>query len=131
MLARYMPPSSDRVREVELDSEKDLNQLLTESATQLSDRGIPAVELVGTDGSTLVVGQTKVGIVLLWLDAIGSSFHSVGSGANEGVVLLDYLGSYTEVPAEFVVSLELGRTAAVEYMSSGRPYITGLILEPD
>jgi hypothetical protein len=116
---------------VHVSSDEQLDDLLARVRAQACERGIPAVELVGEDGSILVVGQTQAGAVLLWIDPLGESMHSVGSQAAEGTVVLDYFGSYTEVPVEFVVPSDLGRAAAHAFFN-GRGLVTGgLQVEPD
>lgn len=132
MHGRYLPPTSDTPIELEVGSGDALDQVLSGAASHESDRGVPAVELVRSDGSTLVVGQTRLGIVLLMIDSLGESMHSVGSGdAADDTVVFDYFGSYTEVPAEFVVPVDLGRAAALAFLNGEDPATAGLTLEPD
>ncbi|SEE94509.1 hypothetical protein SAMN04488561_3556 [Jiangella alba] len=67
----------------------------------------------------------------MWIDALGESMHSVGSTDTQGTVVFDYYGSYTEVPAEFVVPPELGKAAALEVAAKGQPFVPGLTMAPD
>lgn len=132
VLARYLPPTSESPTEVELGSIEALDEILDTAACQRSDRGVSAVELTREEGSTLVVAQAGSGAVLLWIDSLGRSFHSVGSGSSvKDTVVFDYFGSYTEVPAEFVVPLEFGRASAHAFLVGEHPATTGLALEPD
>jgi hypothetical protein len=132
VLARYQPPGSDSPSQFDVSSGEQLDELLARAADHFGDRGIPAVELTSDDGSTLVMGQTRRGAVLLWIDAQGESRHSVGSGSTEDMVFFDYFGSYTEVPAEFVVSSEMGRAAALAFVNGESPAaVSGLALDPD
>lgn len=130
--SRYLPPTSDTPIELEVGSADALDEVLRGAASYESDRGLPAVELVRSDGSTLVVGQTRQGMVLLMINSLGEPSHSVGSGDPvDNTVVLDYLGSYTEVPAEFVVPVDLGRAAALAFLNGEDPATAGLTLEPD
>ena len=132
MLARYLPPTSESPTVLEVGSTEALEEVLRDARSQRSDRGLPAVELARAEGSTLVVAQTASGAVLLWFDSMGESFHSVGSrGSAEQTVVFDYFGSYTEVPAEFVIPLEVGRAAALAFLAGEHPATVGLSLEPD
>jgi hypothetical protein len=132
VIARYLPSNADSVLERTIESQLDLDALLAEAASHAGDRGMPAVELVNAGGSTLVIGQTRLGMVLLWATALGETFHSVSPSDDVGdVVVLDYFGSYTEVPSDFVVPSNLGRAAAIEFMRTGSPLAEGVTLEPD
>lgn len=132
MLARYLPPNSESPIELEVGSSEAVDEILNAAASHKSDRGVPAIELTRAEGSTLVVAQTPLGAVLLWSDSLGESFHSLGSGsALEHTVVFDYFGSYTEVPAEFLVPLERGRAAAHAFFAGENPATIGVVLEPD
>ena len=122
MLVRYLPTDSDAPVETDVGSTEALNEVLAAVWSHGSDRGVPAIEMVSEEGSTLVVGQTLLGAVLLWIDSCGNSFHSVGpAGSGEGTVVFDYFGSYTEVPTECVVPLDLGRAAAFAFLVGEHP----------
>jgi hypothetical protein len=132
MLARYLPPTSDTPTEFEVGSGDALDEVLSGAASYESDRGVPAVELISTDGSTLVIGQTRLGTVLLMIDSLGESVHSVGPGnMADDTVVFDYFGSYTEVPVEFVIPADEGRAAALAFLGGQHPASTGLTMEPD
>ncbi|WP_074946411.1 Imm1 family immunity protein [Jiangella alba] len=131
MLARYLPPNTDTPRESSISSEQDLDRLLAEAADLRTERGIPTLELIAPNGATLVIAQAGNGVVIMWIDALGESMHSVGSTDTQGTVVFDYYGSYTEVPAEFVVPPELGKAAALEVAAKGQPFVPGLTMAPD
>jgi hypothetical protein len=132
VLARYLSPTADCPIELEVGSVDALDDALAAAASTPSDRGVPAVELAGAEGSTLVFAQTLMGAVLLWIDSLGRSFHSLGSANSaQKAAVFDYFGSYTEVPPEFVVPFELGRAAALAYLAGEHPSKAGLALEPD
>lgn len=132
MLARYLAPTSESPTELEVGSVEVLDGVFAAAGSHKSDRGVPAVELTSGEGSTLVFAQAPRGVVLLWIDSLGESFHSVGSvNSAENTVVFDYFGSYTEVPAEFIVPFERGRAAALAFLAGNHPASTGLALEPD
>jgi hypothetical protein len=132
VLARYVPPTSDSPIELDVRSAEALDEVLAAAAHDGSERGAPALELTSGEGPTLVIAQVLQGAVLLWTDALGDSFHSVGSDSSvENTVVFDYFGSYTEVPAEFVVPLDLGLAAVRAFLAGDHPAAAGLALEPD
>lgn len=132
VLARYLPPNSNVPIELEVGSTAAVDDLLAAAGSLESDRGRPAVEFAGADGSTLVIAQTRAGAVLLWVDSLGDSFHSVGSeDPDVDLVVFDYFGAHTEVPAELVVPLDLGRAAAHAFLAGDHPTTAGLAMEPD
>lgn len=126
-----MPAGGDDARTTVVGSEEDLDALLADVMRDTSRR-LSAIELEAADGSSLTVGPTGNAVVLMLTDALGNSVHSVGSRSNTGeVVVFDYFGSYTEVPAEFAVPMELGRKAMLRFLSGGDPIVAGLVVEPD
>lgn len=132
MLGRYLPPTSNTPIEFEVRSGDALDEFLDGAASQEGERGVPAIELVRGDGSTLVIGQTRLGTVLLLNDTLGESVHSVGSGnLVDETVVFDYFGTYTEVPVGFVVPTDQGRAAALAFLGGQHPASVGLMLEPD
>lgn len=131
MLARYVPADTDETVEVGVTTAQDLEALLAGVARQPGERGIPAIEFCRKDGSTLVVGQTSLGHVLLWMDAQGISMHSVGSATHVGTVIFDYLGAHTEVPSEYAVPASVGVSACLAVLSGRDPHVPGLMLEFD
>ena len=91
----------------------------------------PAVELVGSDGSSLVVGVAGERAVLLFTDAAGSAAHSVGGTSGSGVVF-DFFGSYTELPGSYAVPVGVAVEAADGFASGARPPVaSGLELAED
>lgn len=131
MLAKFMPPDSDRPLESDVSSGEELDRVLAQAADRTSDRGIPAVELTGHNGSTLAICQTPDGTVLMLVDPLGESMHSVGEGLGEDTVAFDYFGSYTEVPSAFTVPAALARGAARAFLHGDDPASAGVSFEPD
>jgi hypothetical protein len=131
MIAGYLPPDAARPSESTITTSQELDALLADAARLKGGCGVPAVELVADDGSTLMIGQVGPGAVLMWGDRLGATQHSRGSIYAEGLVVFDYFGSFTEVPAEYVVSMELAREAALRFLDAGHPLVEGLTMEPD
>jgi hypothetical protein len=88
VLARYQPPGSDSPSQFDVSSGEQLDELLARAADHFGDRGIPAVELTSDDGSTLVMGQTRRGAVLLWIDAQGEAQRRIGQYRRHGFLRL-------------------------------------------
>jgi hypothetical protein len=131
MIASYLPPDATRRLKSTITTSQELDALLAHAARLKGGRGVPAVELIADDGSTLMIGQVEQGAVLMWGDRLGETQHSVGPAGAEGLVVFDYFGSFTEVPAECVVSMELAREAALQFLDAGYPLVEGLTMEPD
>lgn len=126
-----MPADSDKPLEFNVSSGEELDHVLDQAADRASDRGIPVVELTGDSGSTLVICQTPDGTVLMLVDPLGESMHSVGEELGEDTVIFDYFGSYTEVPSAFAVPTGLARAAARAFLRADDPTSVGVSLEPD
>ncbi|WP_165555478.1 Imm1 family immunity protein [Kribbella pittospori] len=120
------------MRDIAVGSQQHVDALLADVAGAAENRHMFAIEVEAADGSSLIVGLAETGVVLLFIDALGNSVHSVGPSSGTGkMVVFDYFGSYTEVPAEYVVSVELGRAAMWEFIRGGDPVVPGLLMEPD
>lgn len=133
MIARYLDPDTDSVQEVELADVSAVDSLLGLVTELGGQRGTPAVELSHPSGATLVIGQAGALSVLMFTDALGTSSHSVGSASHRAgeSLVIDYLGSYTEIPIEYFVEREVGRAGAIEFLTAGTPFAPDLNLEPD
>jgi hypothetical protein len=129
--ASYLSASSPKITQVACPDATALDRILDDAAKGSANSRGAAVELVGQDGSVLVIAPTERGITLLWTDPLGSSFHSVGPLDDDSPLAFDYLGHYSEVPLRFVVIDEQGRSAARAYVENGSPFIPSLTLEPD
>ena len=133
MRFRYFDPAEQSTVEGDVHSGGEVEELIALVGGLRADRA-PAVELVGTDGSSLVVGVAGERAVLLFTDASGAAAHSVGSsGAQHGSgVVFDYFGSYTELPASYAVPVGVAVQAADGFAAGARPpKATGLQLAED
>lgn len=131
MRARYLPPGSVKPVELDVLSGEEASDLLTNATEVHGAHRISAVEFSGDDGSVLVIGQARVGAVILWANPLGQTMHSVGRAGAEGTMIFDYFGSYTEVPAEFAVPLDLAHAVVGAFVDGKSIEATGLTLKPD
>ena len=131
MLLRYCEPSDGVLCEATLMDASQVEDVLGLVASHPTPHGIGAVEIVRDDGSVLGVFQTRCGFVLSWLTPDGSSKHTYGEIASDGLVTFDYFGSYSEVPASYVIT----RSAAVKiislFVSTGTPDVPLVRWESD
>ncbi len=131
VIAQYMVPGSNEPTQVAIGSAAELRDVLGVVARHGGERGIPALELTGDDGSILVIAQMGDRMVLSWVDPEGTSMHSVGSAEDGQMVVFDYFDSYTEVPAQFAVGREAAITAATAFLDGQSPTAGGLSMELD
>jgi hypothetical protein len=127
---RYFDPAQQSTVEGEVHSGGDVAELVAIVGRLRTERA-PAVEFSNHDGSSLVLGIAGEQAVLLWTAADGSSAHSLGESAGDGVVF-DYFGSYTEMPATYAVPVADAVAAAGGYVESGAaPSEAGVLLALD
>jgi len=127
---RYFDPAEQSTVEGDVRSGGDVQELITMVGGLRADRA-PAVELVGSDGSSLIVGVAGERAVLLFTDASGAATHSVGSASGAGVVF-DYFGAYTELPGTYAVPVDVAVRAADGFAAGDRPpVVSGLQLAED
>ena len=119
MRFRYFDPAEQSTVEGDVRSDGDVAELISMVGGLRADR-VPAVELVGTDGSSLVVGVAGDRAVLLFTDSAGSAAHSIGGASGSGVVF-DFFGSYTELPASYAVPVGVAVEAAGGFAAGARP----------
>lgn len=134
MRFRYFDPAEQSTVEGDVRSGSEVEELIALVGGLRTDRA-PAVELVGTDGSSLVVGVAGERAVLLFTDASGAARHSVSpsvDGAGGPGLVFDYFGSYTELPASYAVPVEVAVKAADGFAAGARPPVaSGLQLAED
>ena len=134
MRFRYFDPAEQSTVEGDVRPGGEVEELIALVGRLRTDRA-PAVELIGPDGSTLVVGVAEDRAVLLFTDSAGVAAHSIGApehaGAGGGVVF-DYFGSYTELPASYAVPVAAAVAAADGFVAGDRPPVAaGLQLSED
>jgi hypothetical protein len=128
---RYFDAAEQSTVEGDVHHGGEVAELITMVGALRADRA-PAVELLGGDGSSLVVGVAGDRAVLLFTDAAGTATHSVGPGDGSGGVVFDYFGSYTELPASYAVPVRVAVAAADGFAAGARPpAATGLQLTRD
>ncbi|MCW2495601.1 Imm1 family immunity protein [Jatrophihabitans sp.] len=119
MRFRYFDPSEQSTIEGDVQSGPEVAELISLVGGLRTGRA-PAVELVGNDGSSLVVGVAGERAVLLFTDACGEAAHSVSETAGPGVVF-DFFGSYTELPGGYAVPVGVAVEAADGFAAGARP----------
>jgi hypothetical protein len=125
---RYFDARSERPVERPITAEADLRVAVDAAAELRTGRGTSAVEVHRSDGSSLTFAVDGDRAALVWIDALGHSFHSIG-GEPGAPLVYDYFGSWSEVPSEYTVDASLALAALVEFASDGR--VDGVAFEPD
>jgi hypothetical protein len=123
---RYFDPAEQSTVEGDVHASGEVAELISLVGSLRADRA-PAVELLGGDGSSLVVGVSGERAVLLFTDAGGSATHSVrgtaatSADSDSGGIVFDYFGSYTELPASYAVPVGVAVAAADGFAAGDRP----------
>jgi hypothetical protein len=100
---QYWNPADDSAVTGQLMSEAELPNLLGMVLELSSGRGHPAVELIRQGRSSLVIATDGPRCALAWCNTLKESFHSVRGNPGPALIF-DYLGSWSEVPAEFTIA---------------------------
>ena len=114
----------------QLVSGEELPDLLGVVLELSGGRGHPAVELARADGSSLSIATDGARCALVWINPLEESFHSVG-GTPGPVLIYDYFGSWSEVPAEFTLALGDALECARRFIRTGAPDSDSVLFEPD
>jgi hypothetical protein len=127
---RYWNPGDDSVVIGRLISDEELPNLLDAVLELSGGRGHPAVELAREDGSSLTIATDGTRCAMVWINPLEESFHSVG-GTPGPVLIYDYFGSWSEVPAEFTIAAGDALECARRFIKTGAPDTDSVLFEPD
>ena len=114
MRFRYFDPLEQSAVEGDLTAGSEVCDLVA-LVTRLRADCVPALELTGADGSSMMLGISRDRAVVLWTSAEGTTSHSVGAPGGERMAF-DYFGALTQLPAHYSVPLATALTAAGTYV---------------
>lgn len=126
----YWNASDDSVVTGQLVSDEELPNLLGSVLELSGGRVHPAVELARADGSSLTIATDGTRCALVWISPLKESFHSAG-GTPGPVLIYDYFGSWSEVPAEFTITAGEALEFARRFIRTGAPDSDSVLFEPD
>jgi hypothetical protein len=116
---RYFDPGTERIVEREVRTEADVLVTVRAARSLRGSRGTPALEVQRADGSSLSVAYEGERATLVWVDALGEPFHSVGSDGGLPLIY-DYFGSWSEAPAAHCVPASAATTCLAAFALRGR-----------
>lgn len=130
MRASYYNSVSDESVEREC-SENDIQDLLNAILALPPKRGCPALDLMREDGTSLSIATDGERALLVHVNSLEESFHSVGNLGDEGSRLVyDYFGSLSEVPQQYLVQLEDAVQSARTFCRTGTAETDRVLFEP-
>ena len=127
--AAYWDTEEDRVVEVD-EQELSLPDLLGAVLGQAPRRGYPALELTSHSGASLTLGTDGVRAVVVWINSLGEPSMSVGHSEDGPALVYDYMGSWSEAPADALVTLEDAIACAQRFLTTGSPGTERVIFIP-
>ena len=127
---RFFEPADGGAKEGWIGPGRQVADLVEEVLGRSSKRGHPAAEVIREDGSSLSVGTDGEWAVLVWVDSLGDSHHSVGHGDGSHLVY-DYFGSWSEAPSDWQVPIALAVDAMEQFVQHGTPVTERVIFQPD
>jgi hypothetical protein len=129
--AAYFDPDHDVTVDAGPVDERHATDLIDKVMSLSSGRGIPAVEFVGDDGTSLSIATDGMRAFLVWKNSLGETFHSVGGAVGGGFLVFDYFGSWSEVPDDLLVPLADAVDSVNQYLGHGVPDTERVIFSPD
>lgn len=123
--ASYLEPAQETLIECEIADTQHLERVLNEAWQYISGRGMPVVEFVAADDSSMAFARADELVVLLWTDPAGNMRHSLGEPA-EDLLVVDYFGSFTELPKSWAIDVTSAFSATRAYFETGSPVVEGL-----
>jgi len=130
IVAQFFDPVAEKVVKRAPATADGIDALVDHLLSLSSERGHPALELVREDGSSASLGTDGVRAVVVWHNAISDSFHSVGTEKSREL-RFDYMGSWSEVPGEWTVSLGSAADCLRNFIDLGSPDTEFVVFEPD
>jgi Immunity protein Imm1 len=131
MQASYYDPVKDEPVEQEC-SEDGIQDLLNVILALQPQRGYPALELMREDGASLSLATDGERALLVYRNSLDESFHSIGNLGDEGPDLIfDYFGSWSEVPQQYLVSLDDAVQCARTFYQTGTADTERVLFESD
>jgi hypothetical protein len=128
--ASYFDPGSESIVVAELESGADLDGLIGRVVGLRSLRGIPALQLERSDGSMVSLGTDGRRAVVVWLNSLEDSFHSVGVDDTD-VLVYDYMGSWSEASGEWTVQMADAVECLRRFIEIGSPDAGRVLFAPD
>jgi hypothetical protein len=127
---RFFEPTDDAATEGWIGPGWQVADLIREVLDRSSARGHPAAELIREDSSSVSLGTDGEWAVLVWVDSLGDSHHSVGDGGGKELIY-DYFGSWSEAPSDWQVPLAHAIEAMEQFVHRGTPVTQRVIFQPD
>ena len=75
--SKYWNPADDSIVTGQVATEQDLFSLVIAASELRGDRGIPAVQLIRPDGSSLTIATDGLRCCLVWVYSLGASFQTL------------------------------------------------------
>jgi hypothetical protein len=130
--AVWYDPDWERPAEEQLDPRRPaVSDAIAKVISVRSSRGHPAVEFVRDDGASLSVATDGTRAFLVWTNTLGETFHSVGPDQPGPVLVFDYFGSWSEAPANQLVTLQDALGSAESFVRDGIPDTQSVIFAPE
>lgn len=100
----YYDSAEGSHHKISLNSSEELDRVVALVRRMPSPRGVPAIELQGSDGSSLVVGLSDDRAILSYGDSLDNTYHSIAQDDTAaGIISFDHFGTYTEMPTEYSI----------------------------
>jgi hypothetical protein len=85
---------------------------------------------VRPDGSSLSLSTDGTNALLVFVNSLEESFHSVGDGDEDApAMVFDYFGSWSEAPAASLVPLAAALECVQAYAATGSPDTPRVLFE--
>jgi hypothetical protein len=126
----YWNPVKDSIVTGQVAGEEELVRLFAAVSELRGPRGLPAIQLIRPDGSSLSIATDGPRCCLVWTDSLSASFHSVGGDQGPSMVY-DYFGSWSEAFAEWTVTTAVALESARHFVQHGAPDTESVLFEPD
>lgn len=128
--ARSFDPTVDQPVDLGPVDEERLPDLLTWVRHHKAGDGYPAVNFERLDGTALTLATDGIRATLLWwLGDEEEPRNCVGVNPGDDFLVFDYFGSYSEVPSEYTVPLEMALDCTRRFLSCGIPESENVLSE--
>jgi hypothetical protein len=132
MRAAYYDPTANAIVRLEDCSPNDIRTLIDKILSLRSESGHPTLQFSHGDGSGMLLSTDGKQALVVWVNALHESFHSVGGEADvEKTMIFDTFGTWSEAPGNWLVPLGDAIECAMAFARTGKVGTERVIFEPD
>jgi hypothetical protein len=113
-------------------SPDDIRSLIDVILSLNSPSGHPVLDISRDDGSNMMLATDGERALVVWVDPLHESYHSVGDGKNiDETMIFNTFGTWSEAPGNWLVNLDEAIECIMAFARTGTVGTGRVTFEPD